>query len=60
MYTEKLKGNLFGIIPVTFSPETPPPLDVPFAIFTDVEVTQAGQFGGTLTVPGLRNTIEPD
>ncbi|MFE7809516.1 hypothetical protein ACFU51_33570 [Streptomyces sp. NPDC057430] len=59
MYTEKLKGNLFGIIPVTFSPETPPPLDVPFAIFTDVEVTQAGQFGGTLTVPGLRNTVEP-
>ncbi|MFE5484314.1 hypothetical protein [Streptomyces sp. NPDC056527] len=60
MYTEKLKGNLFGIIPVTFSPETPPPLDVPFAIFTDVEVTQAGQFGGTLTVPGLRNTVEPN
>ncbi|MFF8608337.1 hypothetical protein ACF06X_20620 [Streptomyces sp. NPDC015346] len=58
MYTERLKGNLFGIIPVTFSPETPPPLDVPFAIFTDVEVIQAGQFGGTLTVPGLRNTIE--
>ncbi|MEU6984982.1 hypothetical protein ABZ946_16395 [Streptomyces sp. NPDC046324] len=59
MYTERLKGNLFGIIPVTFSPETPPPLDVPFAIFTDVEVRQAGQFGGTLTVPGLRNTVEP-
>ncbi|MER7958863.1 hypothetical protein [Streptomyces sp. NPDC096030] len=58
MYTERLKGNLFGIIPVTFSPETPPPLDVPFAIFTDVEVRQAGQFGGTLTVPGLRNTVE--
>lgn len=60
MYTERLKGNLFGIIPVTFSPETPPPLDVPFAIFTDVEVRQAGQFGGTLTVPGLRNTVEPN
>ncbi|MFD7320095.1 hypothetical protein ACFV9D_03240 [Streptomyces sp. NPDC059875] len=60
MYTERLKGNLFGLIPVTFSPETPPPLDVPFAIFTDVEVIQAGQFGGTLTVPGLRNTIEPN
>ncbi|MET9374416.1 hypothetical protein ABZX98_09745 [Streptomyces sp. NPDC002992] len=59
MYTERLKGNLFGLIPVTFSPETPPPLDVPFAVFTDVEVIQAGQFGGTLTVPGLRNTIEP-
>ncbi|MFG2329082.1 hypothetical protein ACGFMM_05600 [Streptomyces sp. NPDC048604] len=59
MYTEQLKGNLFGLIPVTFNPKTPPPLDVPFAFFTNVEVIQAGQFGGTLKVPGLRNTIEP-
>lgn len=58
MYTEELKGNLFGLIPMTFSPESPPPLDLPFAFFTDVQVVQAGQFGGTLTVPGLRNTIE--
>ncbi|MEU9984934.1 hypothetical protein [Streptomyces sp. NPDC050856] len=58
MYTEELKGNLFGIIPITFSPETPPPLNVSYAFFTDVKVTQAGQFGGTLTVPGLRNFIE--
>ncbi|MGN5633489.1 hypothetical protein [Streptomyces sp. AC154] len=55
MYTEELKGNLFGLIPITFSPETPPPINVPFAIFTKVKVTQAGQFGGTLTVPGLQN-----
>ncbi|MFC8593371.1 hypothetical protein [Streptomyces atroolivaceus] len=55
MYTEKLEGNLFGLIPITFSPETPPPLNVPFAFFTDATVTQAGQFGGTLTVPGLSN-----
>ncbi|MGW3626723.1 hypothetical protein [Streptomyces sp. NPDC000880] len=55
MYTEELKGNLFGLIPVTFSPQTPPPLNVPFAFFTNVKVTQAGQFGGTLTVPGLHN-----
>ncbi|MGW9438118.1 hypothetical protein [Streptomyces sp. NPDC055607] len=59
MYTEELKGNLFGIIPVTFGPESPPPLDVPLAIFTDVKIKQAGQFGGTLRIPGLRNTIEP-
>ncbi|WP_328396273.1 hypothetical protein OHS70_11215 [Streptomyces sp. NBC_00390] len=55
MYTEELKGNLFGIIPITFSPKSPPPLNVPFAMFTDVKVTQAGQFGGNLTVPGLHN-----
>ncbi|MFJ6353093.1 hypothetical protein ACIQKB_27090 [Streptomyces sp. NPDC092046] len=59
MYTEQLKGNLFGLIPVTFSPETPPPLNVPFAFFSQAKVTQAGQFGGTLKVPGLHNTIEP-
>ncbi|MGS2590501.1 hypothetical protein [Streptomyces hebeiensis] len=57
MYTEKLTGNLFGIVPITFSPETPPPLNVPYAFFTDVEVIQAGQFGGTLTIPGLRNYL---
>nr|WSZ98550.1 hypothetical protein OH820_25305 [Streptomyces sp. NBC_00857] len=57
MYTEQLKGNLFGLIPVTFSPQTPPPLDVPYASFTDVEVVQAGQFGGTLTIPGLQNYL---
>ncbi|AEW96593.1 MULTISPECIES: hypothetical protein [Streptomycetaceae] len=53
MYTEELKGNLFGLIPVTFSPKSPPPIDIPAAFFTNVTVTQAGQFGGTLTVPGL-------
>ncbi|WP_103511489.1 hypothetical protein [Streptomyces sp. SM13] len=58
MYTEELKGNLFGLIPITFSPETPPPLNVPFAFFTKVKVVQAGQFGGTLTVPGLQNYLE--
>ncbi|MFD0152175.1 hypothetical protein ACWGQ4_32400 [Streptomyces sp. NPDC055721] len=60
MYTEELKGNLFGLIPITFSPESPPPLDVPFAFFTQVKLKQAGQFGGTLKVPGLRNTVEPN
>lgn len=57
MYTEKLTGNLFGLIPIEFSPDTPPPLNVPFAFFTDAQVVQAGQFGGTLTVPGLHNYI---
>ncbi|MFJ5288065.1 hypothetical protein [Streptomyces sp. NPDC088348] len=55
MYTESLKGNLFGLIPITFSPDSPPPINVPFAFFTNVTVKQAGQFGGTLHVPGLQN-----
>ncbi|RPK91023.1 hypothetical protein EES46_11595 [Streptomyces sp. ADI98-10] len=58
MYTEELKGNLFGLIPITFSPQTPPPLNVPYAFFTKVKVTQAGQFGGTLTIPGLKNYLD--
>ncbi|MFI9151773.1 hypothetical protein [Streptomyces sp. NPDC053367] len=57
MYTEKISGKLFGLIPVTFSPENPPPLNIPLIYFTDVEVTQAGQFGGDLHVPGLHQFI---
>ncbi|MEU1517287.1 hypothetical protein ABZ490_34920 [Streptomyces sp. NPDC005811] len=53
MYTESISGNLFGLIPVTFTPENPPPLNIPLIYFTNVKVQQAGQFGGTLTVPGL-------
>ncbi|MFD6112727.1 hypothetical protein ACFWG0_21810 [Streptomyces yangpuensis] len=59
MYTESLKGNLFGLIPIEFTPNSPPPLNVPFAFFTDVKVVQAAQFGGTLTVPGLKNYMGP-
>lgn len=59
MYTESLTGNLFGLIPIEFTPNSPPPLNVPFAFFTNAKVVQAGQFGGTLTVPGLKNYIGP-
>ncbi|MGK5632600.1 hypothetical protein ACSNOD_29705, partial [Streptomyces sp. URMC 123] len=54
MYTEEISGKLFGFLPVTFSPRTPPPLNIPLAVFTDAKVIQAGQFGGTLHVPGMR------
>ncbi|MEU5667260.1 hypothetical protein [Streptomyces longwoodensis] len=53
MYTESISGNLFGLIPVTFTPDSPPPLNIPLIYFTNVKVTQAGQFGGTLHIPGL-------
>ncbi|MFD9466480.1 hypothetical protein [Streptomyces sp. NPDC060027] len=53
MYTESISGNLLGLIPITFDPENPPPLNIPLIYFTKVKVVQAGQFGGTLTVPGL-------
>ncbi|MFD6491420.1 hypothetical protein [Streptomyces sp. NPDC060188] len=53
MYTESISGNLFGLIPITFDPDNPPPLNIPLIYFTKVKVVQAGQFGGTLTIPGL-------
>ncbi|MEF9885468.1 hypothetical protein [Streptomyces sp. P9-A4] len=59
MYTEELKGNLIGLVPITFSAQSPPPVDLPWVFFTNVKLKQAGQFGGTLRVKELRNTIEP-
>ncbi|MEU8970445.1 hypothetical protein AB0D11_14385 [Streptomyces monashensis] len=53
MYTESISGNLFGLIPITFSPDSPPPLNIPLIYFTNVKVVQAGQFGGNLHVPGM-------
>ncbi|MEU6255119.1 hypothetical protein [Streptomyces sp. NPDC047043] len=53
MYTESISGNLFGLIPITFSPDNPPPLNIPLIYFTNVKVVQAAQFGGTLHVPGM-------
>ncbi|KUJ64495.1 hypothetical protein ACZ90_58105 [Streptomyces albus subsp. albus] len=53
MYTEELSGNLLGLIPVTFTPKSPPPLSLPEMFFTKVKVVQAGQFGGDLTLPGM-------
>ncbi|MEV5332185.1 hypothetical protein [Streptomyces werraensis] len=57
MYTESISGNLLGLIPVTFDPENPPPLNIPLIYFTKVTVQQAGQFGGTLHVPGLHQYV---
>ena len=53
MYTQSISGNLFGLIPITFTPDNPPPLNIPFIYFTNVKVVQAAQFGGTLHVPGM-------
>jgi hypothetical protein len=57
MYTERISGKLLGLIDITFDPEHPPPLNIPLIHFTDVTVQQAGQFGGTLHIPGLRQYV---
>ncbi|MGX1477551.1 UNVERIFIED_CONTAM: flagellar hook-basal body complex protein FliE [Streptomyces canus] len=58
MYTESISGNLLGLIPITFSPDSPPPLNIPIIYFTNVTVQQAAQYGGTLTVPGMHQYSE--
>ncbi|MFH8980490.1 hypothetical protein [Streptomyces varsoviensis] len=58
MYTESLKGNLFGVLPVTFTPDFPPPITPPEIFFTGFTAIQAGQFGGTLRIPGLHSGME--
>jgi len=58
MYTESISGNLLGLIPITFDPDNPPPLNIPLIYFTKVKVVQAGQFGGTLHIPGLHQYID--
>ena len=59
MYTESISGNLLGLIPITFDPKHPPPLNIPLIYFTKVKVVQAAQFGGTLTVPGMQQYNTP-
>jgi hypothetical protein len=37
-YTPEFKGNLFGVIPVTFTPDSPPPLMLDFLWFTKAKI----------------------
>lgn len=63
LFTVQLKGNLdiLGIkIPVDYSAAHPPPLNVPFATFTDVTVRNTDLKGGTLTIPGARISVVSD
>jgi hypothetical protein len=50
-YTPKFTGRLFGLIPVTFTPESPPPLTLPILIFTDVTIDLAFVQCDTLSTP---------
>ncbi|MDY7083676.1 MAG: DUF6114 domain-containing protein [Actinomycetota bacterium] len=52
-YTPEFKGNLFGLIPVTFTPESPPPLTLPVLWFTKVTIKLAYVRCDTLTADPL-------
>ncbi|MBU2669394.1 hypothetical protein KOI35_38370 [Actinoplanes bogorensis] len=52
-YTPEFKGKLFGLIPVTFTPKSPPPLTLPVLWFTDVTIQLAYVRCDTLTADPL-------
>ena len=53
-YTPHFEGKLFGVIPVTFTPESPPPLTLPVLWFTDVKINLAFVRADTLTADPLK------
>jgi hypothetical protein len=55
-YTPRFAGKLFGLIPVVFTPESPPPLTLPYMEFTDVSITLTFVSCNTLT--GFPLTID--
>jgi hypothetical protein len=52
-YTPKFTGRLFGLIPVTFTPDQPPPLTLPVLTFTDVRIDLAFVRSDVLTADPL-------
>ncbi|MEV6306675.1 DUF6114 domain-containing protein [Actinoplanes sp. NPDC051861] len=55
-YTPKFAGKLFGLIPVTFTPESPPPLTLPVLWFTDVTIDLAYVQCDVLTADPIKIT----
>ncbi|HKT02017.1 MAG TPA: hypothetical protein VJT31_21020, partial [Rugosimonospora sp.] len=53
LYTTSISGKLFGLIPVTFTPDSPPPLVVPNLFFTNATVKLLYISADTLTAPAL-------
>jgi hypothetical protein len=53
-YTPRFEGKLFGLIPVIFTPDSPPPLTLPVLWFTDVTIQLAYVRCDTLTGDPLK------
>jgi hypothetical protein len=52
-YTTEIKGKLLGLLPVTFTPESPPPLVLPELFFTNATVRLVFVRCDKLTAPAL-------
>jgi len=52
-YSSRFEGKLFGLIPVVFTPDAPPPLILPELLFTDANIQLMLVQTDTLTAPNL-------
>ncbi|HEU4423269.1 MAG TPA: hypothetical protein VFR67_12110, partial [Pilimelia sp.] len=55
-YASRFHGTLLGI-PLTFTPDSPPPLTLPFMIFGDPDIQLVFVDCEKLTAPGLDLTV---
>jgi Family of unknown function (DUF6114) len=57
-FTSRFRANLFGLIPVDYTPENlPPPIPLPFVFFTNPDVQLVWVDSPTLDAPDLRITL---
>ncbi|MDX6743775.1 hypothetical protein [Actinocorallia sp. A-T 12471] len=54
MYAASISGKAFGLLPMTLTPDAPPPLVLPLMTFTDVTVKGTAVTATTATVKGLK------
>jgi hypothetical protein len=54
-YTSRFRANLFGVIPVDYTPDSlPPPIPLPFVLFTNADIQLVLVDSPTLLAPKLR------
>jgi len=58
-FTTKFQGNLLGLIPVTFTPDSPPPLILPELFFSNANIELAYVQSDVLTGPALQISYQP-
>ena len=51
LYLEEVEGNVYGLLPVTFSPQVPPPVTTPELTFTDATMRPAYLAADTVRLP---------
>jgi hypothetical protein len=57
LYVLSQSGKAFGLLPLTLSPSSPPPLVIPYMEFTDVDSRIAYQGADELRFPSAQITV---